>query len=56
MEWGCMQALIDYENFHKWKRPTPAPAADKAKSKGKKLGRAGAPTSLPPAEAEAAAS
>lgn len=39
MEWGCMQALIDFDGWRKWKDTTHAPveaeAAKKAATKAK---------------------
>ncbi|KAI9832171.1 MAG: hypothetical protein M1819_004522 [Sarea resinae] len=33
MEWGCMQALIDFDGWRKWKDFSEAAAADAARSK-----------------------
>lgn len=37
MEWGCMQALIDYDGWRKWKsytsNPAPKPEIEEASAK-----------------------
>lgn len=51
MEWGCMQALIDFDGWRKWKDFAPGPKEDDAATKKAKAKKNRLSLTNPPSEA-----